>query len=42
MCLHSAPQAAIADYELPLCVVCALKVPHQTCLTSCSKNYPQY
>jgi hypothetical protein len=41
MCLHLAPQA-IADYELPSFVACALEVPHQTCLISCSKNYPQY
>jgi hypothetical protein len=41
MCLHLAPQA-IVDYELPLSVACALEVAHQTCLTSCSKTYPQY
>ncbi len=38
---HLALQA-IADYELSLSVACALEVPHQTCLISCSKNYPQY
>lgn len=41
MCLHLAPQA-ITAYELPLSVACALEVPHQTCLASCSNNYPQY